>query len=173
MLRVSWARTSGRGSRNVPCSKALQYLQHHEVDGGAPSGPSPCSQCGNTTAGSMHTRAARLQRGELVEVRGEERGAANLAHEVLRDRPRQAKAIVRAGAAPQLVNDHQAARACALRQSPRVITARSMRRRNCTPGESTAYARYRCATALPRVCADNGGRPQHLSHDGGNAAQQA
>ena len=44
---------------------------------------------------------------ELMEVGREERGAADLCHEVLRDGPRQAKAIIGAGAAPQLIYDDQ------------------------------------------------------------------
>ena len=42
-----------------------------------------------------------------MEVGGKQCGAANLRHEVLRDGPRQAKAIIGAGAAPQLIYDYQ------------------------------------------------------------------
>ena len=48
-----------------------------------------------------------LQCSELVEMCGKERGAADRLHEVLGDGPGQAKAVVRACAPPQLVNDHQ------------------------------------------------------------------
>ena len=56
-----------------------------------------------------------LQGGELVEVGGEEGGAADGGHEVLADGPGQAEAVVGAGAAPQLVDYHQRARAGSLR----------------------------------------------------------
>jgi hypothetical protein len=52
-----------------------------------------------------------------MEVRGEERGAAQRGHEVLADGPGQAEAVVCARAAPQLVDDDQRARARALRRS--------------------------------------------------------
>lgn len=58
--------------------------------------------------------SANLQSSEFMEVGGEERGAANLLHEVLRDCPGQAEAIICACAAAQLINDHQRLGACTL-----------------------------------------------------------
>ena len=50
------------------------------------------------------------QVGEFVVVRGEQRAAAHVVVQVLDDRPRQRQAVVRAGAASDFVEDHEAAR---------------------------------------------------------------
>ena len=50
------------------------------------------------------------QLGQLVVVRGEQRPAADAVVQVLRDGPGQRHAVVGAGAAADLVEDHQAAR---------------------------------------------------------------
>lgn len=50
-----------------------------------------------------------LQGGELMEVGGEQGGAAEGVHEVLADGPGQAEAIVGGCAPAQLVYDHQGA----------------------------------------------------------------
>mmetsp|Transcript_18389 Transcript_18389/g.45731 ORF Transcript_18389/g.45731 Transcript_18389/m.45731 type:complete len:242 (-) Transcript_18389:1962-2687(-) len=48
-----------------------------------------------------------LQRGELVEVCGEQARRLDLVHDVLRDGPRQAEAVVGRGATTQLVDDDE------------------------------------------------------------------
>mmetsp|Transcript_16291 Transcript_16291/g.40539 ORF Transcript_16291/g.40539 Transcript_16291/m.40539 type:complete len:227 (+) Transcript_16291:350-1030(+) len=53
-----------------------------------------------------HPHAAR-DLSELVEVGGEQRGRAHPLHDVLRDGPCKPKAVVRGGAAPQLINDDE------------------------------------------------------------------
>mmetsp|Transcript_17656 Transcript_17656/g.54813 ORF Transcript_17656/g.54813 Transcript_17656/m.54813 type:complete len:210 (+) Transcript_17656:62-691(+) len=62
-----------------------------------------------------HLRSAVLQRGELVEVRREKRWRLRDVGQVLGDGPRQAKAVVRGRAAPELIDDDQR-RGCGLVQ---------------------------------------------------------
>ena len=65
----------------------------------------------------LHGRFTHLQGCELVEVGGKQRGAPNGGHEVLRDGPGQAEAVVGGGAAPQLVDDDQGLLARTLRMA--------------------------------------------------------
>ena len=48
-----------------------------------------------------------LERGELVEVRGEEAGRLHLVDDVLRDGPSQSEAVVRGRPSAELVDDDQ------------------------------------------------------------------
>ena len=70
--------------------------------------------------GAHKGAAAHLEGSKLVEVCGKQGGAANLSHQVLRDGPGQAEAIVRGRAAPQLVDDDQAALCCTLHTTGQV-----------------------------------------------------
>ena len=89
-----------------------------------------------------HLRVLVRERGQLVEVRGEHGGAPDLLDDVLADGPGQPEAVVRRGAAAQLVDDDQRILCGTLddRQSVRHISGR---------GDST-HPQY--ASGLEHLC---------------------
>ena len=79
------------------------------------------------------SRVFFLQCSQLVEVRREEAGAAQLGDDVVRDRPGQAEAVEGAGPAPQLVDDDQGVGRGGLQHHRRLQLQHTHTYRSCMP----------------------------------------
>ena len=127
-------RASGLDSRSRAAGAGCLWMPEGDKGKSRAVTPWPCRRCSTRRESRRHARLPRacassrvqitfwtpsvqahLEGGQLVEVGREERGAADLAHQVLRDGPGQAKAVVGGRAPAQLVDDDQRALARALR----------------------------------------------------------